>query len=227
MPIARRMLARLWHRRPRRVDAHEGYRRWAPVYPARAHNPVMEAEAAAVEAIVAPLGCRHALDVGTGTGRNLAMLEAVGVARAVGVDLSHAMLRAAAPGTRRVRATAYALPFVEGAFDLMTSSLMCGDVEALDTWFGEAARTLKPGGHLVYSDFHPAWSREGWTRTFTDANGRVYELPLHPHAIADHVGGLHRHGFIVRERRELRIAERPHPVIVVLHAVRVEPSEHV
>lgn len=220
MPIARRMLARIWQGRPRRVEAHEGYRHWAPVYPARAHNPLMAVEAEAVRGIVASLGCRCALDVGTGTGRNLAMLAEAGVARVVGVDLSLSMLRAAGPGTRAAQATAYALPFADAAFDLVTSSLMCGDVESLEAWIAEAARVLAPGGRLVYSDFHPAWAGEGWTRTFTGADGREYELPLHPHDLTDHAHALQGHGFVLEECRELHVEERRAPVALVVHAVR-------
>lgn len=220
MPTARRMLARIWHRRPRQLDVQEGYRQWAPVYPARAHNKVMQVESEAVAAIVRTLGSRRALDVGTGTGRNLGMLKDAGVAVACGVDLSMAMLRAADHDRRRAQGTAYALPFLDGVFDLITSSLMCGDVEDLDTWLAEASRTLAPGGNLVYSDFHPAWSQEGWRRTFTGADGRFYELPLHPHAIAEHLGALHRHGLVLCQRRELRLPERPFPVVLVVHARR-------
>ena len=220
MPTARRMLARIWHRRPRQLDVQEGYRQWAPVYPARAHNPVMQVESDAVAAIVRTLGSRRALDVGTGTGRNLCMLADAGVPMVCGIDLSMAMLRAADRSSRRTQGTAYALPFLDGVFDLITSSLMCGDVEDLDAWLAEASRTLIPNGHLVYSDFHPAWSQEGWTRTFTGADGRTYELPLHPHAIAEHLDGLHRHGLVLCERLELRLPERPFPVVLLVHARR-------
>ena len=76
VPFAR--LSRMWRRRPVRVGVGDGYAQWAPVYPAHAHNPVMEAEASRMRPMMHAASPRRALDVGTGTGRNLAMLTAAG-----------------------------------------------------------------------------------------------------------------------------------------------------
>ena len=35
---------------------------------------------------------------------------------------------------------------------------MVGDVADLGAWVREATRVLAPGGHLIYSDFHPSWA---------------------------------------------------------------------
>ena len=199
----------------------EGYARWAPLYPPRPHNAVMEAEAASLGPLVASAAPSVALDVGAGTGRNLELLRAAGARFVAGIDLSPAML---AHGTRacpRVCGDAQRLPFRLGTFDLVCSSLMCGDVADLDAWIREAARVVTRGGHVIYSDFHPSWSLSGWRRTFAGQDGRLYELPFFPHAIHEHVDLLDRHGLEVRAVHEPTIPGGTTPVVVVLHAVKL------
>jgi len=225
MPAAKRLLARLRRTRVVRLDAETAYTRWAPVYPARAHNAVMAAEADALRPLV--LGCRagRALDVGTGTGRNLALLRRTGAGLVAGVDLSAAMLGHAERGAVLVRANAMQLPFADGTFDLVTSSLMCGDIEDLAGWLAEASRVLRPGGSLIYSDFHPSWGEQGWTRTFTGDDGRTYQLPLHPHTLAQHLGVLGGAGMKVGSVVTPCATAHPLPILTVIHAVREDGGE--
>lgn len=204
--------------RARRVTAQEGYALWAPTYPARPHNPVMEAEQSVVAPIIAAARPTNALDVGTGTGRNLALLADAGARRIVGVDISLSMLAQAATG--RVCADARRLPFPDASFDFVCSSLMVGDIEDLPSWIEEVVRVLTPGGHLVYSDFHPAWATRRWRRTFRSVDGRKFELMYFPHGIEDHLRGLERTGMVVRTIREPRVIGRPAPVVVAFHAVK-------
>ena len=213
-------LARWWSGGPERVSMLDGYERWAPVYPAHPHNPLMAAEAGVVSALIRSTAPRRALDVGTGTGRNLATLCEAGASCVTGVDLSASMLRHGGSACPRVRGDAQQLPFATAAFDVVTSSLMCGDVSDLGAWLGEAARVLAPGGHLIYSDFHPSWTVAGWRRTFRSEDGREYELPFFPHTIEAHLEQLASHGLEVRAIREPRVAARRHAVVVVLHATR-------
>ena len=111
---------RQWLRRerPALVPAGEAYAIWADTYTPEPHNPLMRVE----QAIVAPIladACPHsALDVGTGTGRNLAVLESLGVPRVVGIDLSLPMLRRVGAGTPRICGDAARLPFAAMSFDL-------------------------------------------------------------------------------------------------------------
>jgi malonyl-CoA O-methyltransferase len=212
------------------LPAQDAYALWADTYPPRPHNPLMQAEQAVLEPTIAlvaaslrradPHSTRRALDLGTGTGRYIPLLQPVGVRLTVGVDLSMAMLARQADGHPRVCSDAVRLPFVDLAFDLVCSSLMAGDVQRLDSWLAEAARVLAPGGHLVYSDFHPSWAAERWRRTFRTADGRLIELPYFPHAIDDHLQLLERASLGVRTIREPRIQGRRGPVVVVFHAVK-------
>jgi malonyl-CoA O-methyltransferase len=204
----------------RRVTAQEGYALWAPTYPARPHNPVMEAEQSVVAPMIAAARAGRALDVGTGTGRNLTLLADAGARLIVGLDLSPAMLAQDGPEGSRVCADARRLPFLNASFDLVCASLMVGDVEDLGAWVDEAARVLAPGGHLVYSDFHPAWATRRWRRTFRGADGRRFELVYFPHRVEDHLLQLERANLAVRAIREPRIVDRPVPVVVAFHAVK-------
>lgn len=207
-------------RRATPLSMPDAYARWAPLYPAEAHNPVMEAEESIVRPLLHAIAARRALDVGTGTGRNLETLRRAGARTIVGVDLSAPMLSCGAAACSRVRGDATTLPFRSRTFDLVVSSLMCGDVADLQPWLAEAARVLADDGHLVYSDFHPCWAQSGWRRTFVGADGRTYELPLHHHEIEQHLALLESCSLQIRAIREPRVGQRRSPVVVIFHAVR-------
>jgi SAM-dependent methyltransferase len=206
------------------VLAREGYALWAETYPPWPHNPLMRAEQLAVEPMISAAASAaapaRALDVGTGTGRYLPLLASAGARLVVGLDMSLPMLGRKAYGLPRVCADACRLPFPDASFDLICSSLMVGDLEDLGAWLGEVMRVLAPGGHLVYSDFHPSWTAERWRRTFRTADGRLFEISYFPHAIDEHLALLERAPFVVRAIREPRLAGRKTPVVVVFHAVK-------
>lgn len=87
------------------------------------------------------------LDLGTGTGRDLPLLPP-GV-RAVGVDPHRAGLRRArrrAPSVPLVVAAAEALPFRDGTFDTVLSSLVLCSVDDPGRALAEIRRVLRAGG---------------------------------------------------------------------------------
>lgn len=208
---------------------------WADTYPAVAHNPLMRLEQSIVELMLGQIRAKRALDVGSGSGRYVPLLEATGATRIVALDFSIAML-ARGSGERRVCADACRLPFRRAAFDVINASLMVGDVADLRSWGCEMARVLSRGGHLVYSDFHPSWAQSGWSRTFRAADGANYDVSFHPHTIDDHLEALEHAGFDVPTIREPRFNTRMRDddpavrsfqrrwgnpqVVVVFHAVK-------
>jgi SAM-dependent methyltransferase len=198
----------------------EAYALWAETYPARPHNPLMEVEQAVVAPIITALRPVRALDVGTGTGRCLHLLAGAGARLIVGVDCSLPMLRRRDAGAPVLCGDACRLPFGDGQFDLVCSSLMAGDLADLGTWISEASRVLQPGKHLVYSDFHPSWASKRWRRTFRAADGRTYELAYAPHSIDEHLARIAEAGLKMQVIREPRIAGRGEPVVVVFQAVK-------
>lgn len=172
------------------------YELWAATYPPAAHNALMRVEQEVVERLLRSLRAARALDVGTGTGRYLPALAATGATIVLGLDLSPAMLARCRADFRargtivRLCADACHLPLEAEAFDVINASLMVGDVADLDGWARELARVLKPGGHLIYSDFHPAWIRHGWRRTFHGPDGRAHDVALRAHTIEEHLSAL-------------------------------------
>ena len=84
----------------------------------------------------------------------------------------------------RVRADAYSLPFRDGSFDLVFSSLMLQWCDDLDAVFAEIARVLKPGGVLLFSTFGPgtlAELRDAWAAS--GAPGNHVNHFFDPHAL--------------------------------------------
>jgi malonyl-CoA O-methyltransferase len=206
---------------PTLLTAREAYERWAETYPAEAHNPLMQAEEAIVSRILAHVPGRRALDVGTGSGRYLPLLAETGARSIVGIDRSMAMLRRGGAGGR-VCADACCLPFGRAAFDVINASLMVGDLADLAAFVREMARVLSPGGHLVYSDFHPTWRERGWQRTFRSADGALNVVEYQPHAIDDHLAAIDAANLrliAIREPR-LRVKRADLPVVAIFHAVK-------
>ena len=218
------------------LATRDAYELWADTYPPLAHNPLMRVEQEVVEPLLAHLRSTRALDVGSGSGRYVPLLEATGAATVVGIDFSLAMLRRGGAGRGRVCGDACRLPFRRGTFDLINASLMVGDIADVGAWSREMARVLATGGHLVYSDFHPSWAEHGWSRTFRGADGALHDLSFNPHAIDEHLAALAQAGFQVRTIREPRFTaarDESDPavkafrrrwgnpqVVVVFHAVK-------
>jgi ArsR family transcriptional regulator len=102
------------------------------------------------------------LDIGTGTGRVLALLGPR-VARGVGLDNSSAMLaiaraKLAEAGLRNCHVRhgdMYDLPWPGQSFDAVTIHQVLHFAERPAALIGEAARMLRPGGRLVIVDFAP------------------------------------------------------------------------
>jgi ubiquinone/menaquinone biosynthesis C-methylase UbiE len=123
-------------------------------------RPADEAWQLAVEALVreGDLAGRRVLDVGCGTGRLCAALEALG-SRTAGVDASAEMLAVARSrlpeGTVLEQANAESLPFGDASFDRVTMQL---SVHLLDrpAAFAETVRVLVPGGRIAICTFDPA-----------------------------------------------------------------------
>ncbi|MCA1585656.1 MAG: methyltransferase domain-containing protein [Acidobacteria bacterium] len=208
---------------PPAMDIDEAYVRWAPFYPPRSHNRLMEVEEHALRELLPQLSGRSVLDAGCGTGRYARLARQSGAASVIGVDRSRAMLRqASASDGRFVLADLRSLPFADGSIDIVLCGLALMDVEELDRAIGEMARVLSPGGTLVYSTLHPSGADEGWTRTFETPLGR-HVIPSSWHSMRQHWDACEAAGLHVSHHREPAIDGRSpaRPVALVVRADRV------
>jgi SAM-dependent methyltransferase len=106
-----------------------------------------------------------ALDVGCGTGKQLAA-DRVEFARMrlVGVDVSARMLRLAkarAPNVTWVRGDAQALPLVSSAFDYVTNQFSYPHIPDKRRFVREVFRVMRSGGRFVLTNIDP-WAMSGW-----------------------------------------------------------------
>jgi SAM-dependent methyltransferase len=101
-----------------------------------------------------PPGARELLDVGCGTGFFLAEL-AREHPRAIGLDVSHAMLQVSAryvPGARVVAGDAERLPFADRAFDAVFCKGSLHHLRDHAGFLAACRRLLRPNGVLILSE---------------------------------------------------------------------------
>jgi SAM-dependent methyltransferase len=103
--------------------------------------------------LLPPAG-RRTLDLGCGEGRVGAELERRGH-RVIGVDSSPAMVALARERHEALVGDACALPFEDGAFDLVVAYMSVMNLDDPEGGIREAARVLEPGGRLCVAVVHP------------------------------------------------------------------------
>lgn len=118
------------------------------------------------------------LEIGAGTGLNLRhypvgleelVLAEPGEPMADRIDLSRAPNGVP---TRLVRAAAEQLPFADGTFDTVVSTLVLCTVSDPARAISEAARVLKPGGRLLFCEHVEA--EPGWRRSLQRHSARPW-----------------------------------------------------
>ncbi len=108
-----------------------------------AHEPVYQAEVAALRKFIPEGGL--SLEVGIGTGR-----FAVPLAIRYGIDPSHRMLQLARRrGVQVCQAVGEQLPFRDGQFDIVLLVTVICFVDDVSTLLRELRRVLKSGGQLI------------------------------------------------------------------------------
>jgi len=185
-------------------DTLEAYRRWAPRYPPIAHNPLMRAEQRLMSELWPDVAGLRALDLACGSGRYSRLLADSNAKEVVSADFCAAML-AHASGPHRVCADMMRLPFRAGVFDVAICGLALGHAARVDLWMVEVARVLRPGGVLLYSDFHPEAARAGMPRTFKDEDERTLVVPHRKHEVGSQKHAAAEAHLTIETVREVRV----------------------
>ncbi|OQW30492.1 MAG: hypothetical protein A4E19_09260 [Nitrospira sp. SG-bin1] len=154
-----------------------GYDRWAAYYDDRDPSTRLD-EPFLLDRLKPFPGCRI-LDVGSGTGRYLRLLDSR-LYRITAVDLSYGMLCRARRDTETreeiawVQASVTRLPFQSGLFDRVLSGLVLDHIETPAQLFAQIAAVLKPRGRAVVTAVHPDMQRlTGADIELADTEGAV------------------------------------------------------
>lgn len=155
---------------------------------------------------VLPRATGRTLEVGAGTGANLA-LYGTGVSLTA-TDPSTRMLDqarakpAATAEVELVRAEAEDLPFADGEFDSVVATYVLCCVGDLDRSLAEMARVLRPGGRLLLADHVVSTS---WPLRLGQRLLEAVTVPVQEeHFTRRPLSSLPAHGLAVEESRRVR-----------------------
>ena len=182
-----------------RYDGHaDWYETW--------NEPNAERAAPDISALLGP-GDGLCLDLGCGGGLYLDALAATG-RTVVGLDRSADQLRYARHRSRHViQGDGAALPFSDGSFGAVAAIWISTDVDDFTAVLTDAARVLRPDGHLLFYGVHPCFN--GPHVEWLDDGG----IRAHP---GYRLSGWHQEspwwGFQVRRR----VGMRHHPLAELL-----------
>jgi malonyl-CoA O-methyltransferase len=194
------------------LPTRDGYDAWAALYDGE-DNALILMDDRVVPSLLPELSGLRVLEVGCGTGRvSLAMAREGAMVTAV--DFSREMLCRARGkadgmglGVEFVEADANRLlPFVPGAFDLVTSFLVTDHIGELGKFFGELRRVCRAGGEVLVTAVHPAMHLKGVIARFRDpATGDRVLIESVEHEICDYVNAGVGAGLSVLELLEHRV----------------------
>jgi SAM-dependent methyltransferase len=186
------------------VDARSGYGAWAATYEDTVED---EMDLALLDRITTVdwRSAREVADLGCGTGRTGAWLRAHGAGAIDGVDVTAAMLAAAADrgvfrSLTEADATATGLP--AGTYDLVASSLVDEHLADVRPLHAEAARLLRPGGAFVHVGFHPHFIMASGMPTHYDGADGPVAIETHVHHLSEQIASGLAAGLRVAEMHE-------------------------
>lgn len=195
----------------RPISTREGYDRWAPSYD-EPGNQLLDLEQPIVREILDGLPIGVALDAACGTGRHAAYLASLGHT-VIGVDSSPGMLaraREKVPQGEFHEADLHELPLADDSVDLVVCAIALVHLPDLEGPFGEFARILRPGGHLVVSDQCGLIGNIGLPVGFDGPDGEVGYLPTYARFASEYLAAALPLGFQVLRCEEPRV---PSPLL--------------
>jgi cytosine/adenosine deaminase-related metal-dependent hydrolase/ubiquinone/menaquinone biosynthesis C-methylase UbiE len=148
----------------------EAFDTWADVYDSQP-NPLLALEQRLLDPMLPDVCGLDVLDAGCGTGRWLHQLAGRSPRSLLGADISPQMLLLAAAKLGNncdLRlGSCTALPFKNGAADLVLSCFVVSYVDDLETFAREIDRVARPGTTIFLTDMHPETeASRNWKRSF-------------------------------------------------------------
>lgn len=195
----------------RPISTREGYDRWAPWYD-EPGNQLLDIEQPIVREILDSLPVGVALDAACGTGRHATYLASLGHT-VIGVDSSPGMLaraREKIPQGEFHEADLHELPLADDSVDLVVCAIALVHLPEIEVPFGEFARVLRPGGHLVVSDQCGLIGDIGLPLVRVSPDGELGYIPVYARLASEYLAAALPLGFQVLRCREPRV---PSPLL--------------
>lgn len=187
----------------------DGYDGWAATYDGEDNGcfPMRDDVLAPMLDALTP---GRVLDAGCGTGAVTQQLVDRGH-DVVGVDFSEAMLsraRKAVPDARFLPGYLTDLPVPDGDVDHVVCSLALTHLSDLGPFFAEAARVMRPGGHLLVLDTRGHFTGSPrYPLVKQSPDGRTGHITGHSHGLGDYLRAALPHGFVVRACQETYLGD--------------------
>ncbi len=166
----------------------EGYNLWAGEYDNQPGNLMLALDEEVFSSLfheLDPAG-KIMADVGCGTGRHWKKILEKKPSMLTGFDVSSGMLfilKEKFPQAETRLLKDDTLPgMADDSVDILISTLTIAHIAGLEKTLQEWSRVLKPGGHMIITDYHPATLAKGGKRTFQH-KGKTISLVNHVHSI--------------------------------------------
>ena len=176
------------------------YDQWSATYDA-VENPTRDLEKVACQTVLGEIEFSRVIELGGGTGKNTPWL-AEHAERVLSADFSEEMQAVARAKVRnenvefRIADVRQPWSFDDFEPDLITCSLILEHVEDLGFVFGEARRTLAPGGRFYICELHPFKQYEGSKARFETQDG-LQVTECFQHHVTDYTSTALANGFMI------------------------------
>jgi malonyl-CoA O-methyltransferase len=189
----------------RKLSAIDGYNLWAATYHAEA-NPIKKMSDDFITETLPALTGKSVLDAGCGTGKFCAIALQQNAAFVKGIDLSPGMIEEAKKNcpTATLECADLSNAIIErSAYDAVVCGLVLGHIENLRPALETLTASLKAGGRLIITDFHPYQTMMKAKRTFKDSlSGKTFEVKHTLHKLDEYFSILKSAGIHIDIFRE-------------------------
>ena len=155
------------------------YNAWAKDYDSQPDNLMLALDEEVFSALLNEVDIANSIiaDIGCGTGRHWKKMFERKPQKLIGFDVSEGMLNMLQQ--KFANAETYLLvndklsQLQNKSCDIVISTLTIAHIKNADAAIAEWNRILKPGGHIIITDYHPSALQKGAKRTFKHDNKTV------------------------------------------------------
>jgi ubiquinone/menaquinone biosynthesis C-methylase UbiE len=172
------------------LNPEEGYDIWSLQYDNQPGNLMLALDEEIFSDLLRQVTIKnkYVIDIGCGTGRHWGEMLKNEPSSLIGYDVSLGMLeklKRKYPGSITYKLSGNKLPEKENeTVDLLISTLTLAHIEDIGDAFIEWNRVVKPGGHLIITDYHPETLARGGKRTFS-SKGKTYNVKNYIHSVKE------------------------------------------